>query len=82
MTNNTQNIRRQIAVSGQNLETVTQFKYPGAIISQEGSKPEVIARNALTTAALAKLKPLWRDKNISLKCKLKLLHALVFSIYL
>ena len=82
MTNSTQPIQRKITVSGQELETVTQFKYLGAIISQEGSKPEVLARSAQTATALAKLKPLWRDKNITLKCKLKLLHALVLSIYL
>ena len=82
MTNSTQPIQRKITVNGQELETVTQFKYLGAIISQEGSKPEVLARSAQTATALAKLKPLWRDKNITLKCKLKLLHALVLSIYL
>ena len=59
-----------------------QFKYLGAIISEEGSKSEVLARAALTVAATAKLRPIWRDKNITLKSKLKLLHALVLSIFL
>ena len=35
---------RKIAVHGQKLETVMQFKNLGAIISQEGSKPEILAR--------------------------------------
>ena len=42
------------------------FKYLGAIISNEGSKPEILSRIAQTTAALSRLKIIWRDKNISL----------------
>lgn len=38
-------------------------------MSDEGSTGEVLARIAQTTAALAKLKPIWKDKNISLTSK-------------
>ena len=82
MTNSASPIKRKITASGQELEIVTQFKYLGAILSEEGSKMEVLARAAQTAASLAKLKPLWRDKNICLQSKLKLLHALVLSIFL
>ncbi|PIK46298.1 hypothetical protein BSL78_16830 [Apostichopus japonicus] len=82
MTNSTTPFTRNIVDSGQQLETVNQFKYLGAIISEEGSKAEVLARAAQTAAALAKLKPIWNDRNISLRSKLKLLHALVLSIFL
>jgi len=82
MRNSDEPIKAKIMVSGQQLETVQQFKYLGAIISQEGSKPEVHARIAQTIAALTKLKPIWKDKNIAVKSKLKLLHALVISILL
>ena len=82
MTNRDEPVKTKITVNGQELETVKQFKYLGAIISQEGSKPEVFARIAQTSAALAKLKPIWRDKNISLTSKIRLLHALVISIFL
>ena len=82
MTNREEPVRTKITVNGQELETVKKFKYLGAIISQEGSKPEVLARIALTSAALAKLKPIWRDKNIALASKTRLLHALVTSIFL
>ena len=82
MTNSAAAIKRKITVSGQELETVTQFKYLGAILSEEGSKTEVLARAAQTAATLAKLKPIWKDKNICLQSKLKLLHALVLSIFL
>ena len=44
---------------------------------------EMLARAAAqTAAATAKLRPIWRDKNIALKSKLKLLNALVLSIFL
>ena len=35
----------------------------------EGSKSEVLSRIAQDTAALTKLKPIWRDNNISLGSK-------------
>ena len=82
MTNSTKPIEKKIIVSEQELETVNQFKYLGAILSEEGSKIEVLARAAQTAAAPPKQKTMWRDKNISLSTKLKLLHALVLSIFL
>ena len=57
MTNNTSGINTEIKVNGQRLETVTSFKYLGSIITDEGSKPEILSRIALTTAALSRLKP-------------------------
>ena len=57
------------------------FKYLGAIISNEGSKPEVLSRIAKTTAALSRLKIIWRDKNISLPSKVKLMRTLILSTF-
>ena len=51
-------------------------------MSDEGSKQEVLARIAQTTAALAKLRPMWKDNNISLASKVRLLRSLVTSIFL
>ena len=56
MTNNTSGINTEIKVNGQKLETVTSFKYLGLIITDEGSKPEMLSRIAQTTAALTRLK--------------------------
>ncbi|XP_076067639.1 uncharacterized protein LOC143040432 [Oratosquilla oratoria] len=81
MTKSATPIERKITVNEQELETVTQFKYLGAIHNEEGSKIEVLARAAQTATTLAKMKPIWRDKNICLQSKLKLLHALVLSIF-
>ena len=47
-------------------QTVTSFKYLGSVITDKGSKPEILSRIALTTAALTRLTPVWIDKNIFL----------------
>ena len=53
----------------QRLEEVENFKYLGAIISNEGSKFEILSRIAQTTVALSRLKIIWRDRNTSLASK-------------
>ena len=82
MTNSANGIQREIKVKGQKLGIVTSFKYLGAVVSDDGSKPEVLSRIAQATAALTKLKPIWRDNNISLGSKVKLMRSLVISIFL
>ena len=69
-------------MNGQELETVTSFKYLGSVITDEGSKPELLCRIAQTTAALTRLKPIWNDKSISLSSKIRLMRSLVTSIFL
>ena len=70
MTNNTSGINTEIKVNGQKLETVPHYKYLGSVITDEGSKPEILSRIAQTTAALTRLKPVWIDKCISLGSKI------------
>ena len=84
MINNANGIQREIKVKGQKLGTVTSFKYLGAVVSDDGSKQEVLSRIAHATAALTctKLKPIWRDNNISLGSKVMLMRSLVISIFL
>ena len=82
MTNSANGIQREIKVKGQKLGTVTSIKYLGAVVSDDGTKPEVLSRIAQATAALTKLKPIWRDNNISLGSKVKLMCSLVISIFL
>ena len=69
MTNNTSDINIEIKMNGQKLETVTSFEYLGSVITDEGSKPEILSRIAQTTAALTRLKPISNDRNISLGSK-------------
>ena len=57
MTNNTSGINTEIKVNGQKIKTVTSFKYLGSVITDEGSKPEILSRIAQTTEALTRLKP-------------------------
>ena len=63
MANNTSGINTK-------LETVTSFKYLGSVITDEGSKSEILSRIAQTTAALTRLKPVWNDMSISLSSKI------------
>ena len=82
MTNNTQGISTEVKVNGQRLETVKSFRYLGSIITDECSKPEILARIAETTAALTRLKPLWNDRNNTVSSKIRLMRSLVMSIFL
>ena len=52
-----------------------------AVVSDDGSKPEVLSRTAQATAAFTKLKPIWRDNNISLGSKVKLMRSLSFPYF-
>ena len=61
--------------------TVTSFKYLGAVISDDGSNPEILSRFAQTTAALTKLKPIRRGNNISLVSKVKLMRFISIFLY-
>ena len=75
-------IQREIKVKEQKLGTVTSFKYLGAVVSDDGSKPEIFSRIEQATAALTKLKPIWRDNNISLGLKVNLMRSHLISIFL
>ena len=81
MKNKPNGFQRDIKIKGQRLE-VENFKYLGAIISNEGSKPEILSRIAQTTTALSRLKIIERDKNISLASKVKLMRTLILSTFL
>ena len=62
MTNSTSGINTEIKVNGQKLETVTSFKYLGSVVTDEGSKLEILSSAAQTTAQLTRLKPVWNDR--------------------
>ena len=81
MTNNG-TLQRDITTQGQKLKKVDHFKYLGAIICDEGSRSEVLSRAAQTMAALARLKIIWKDKNIRIKLKIRLMRALIITIFL
>ena len=82
MTKSANGIQREIKVKGQEFATVTNLKYLGSVVSDDGSKPEVLARIAKAVTALTKLKPIWRDNNISLGSKVKLMRSVVVVIFI
>ena len=82
MTSNTSGINTEIKVNGQKLETITGFKYLGSVITDEGSKPQILSRIAQATAALTRLKAVWNERSISLSSKMQLMRSLVTSIFL
>ena len=43
MTNNTSGINTKIKVNGQKFEIVASFKYQDSVITDEGSKPEILS---------------------------------------
>ena len=55
ITNNPNGFQREIKIKGQMLEEVENFKYLGAIISNEGPKPEILTRIADADAHLIHL---------------------------
>ena len=80
VTNSANGIQRETKVRRQRLGTVTSFHYLGAIVSDEGLKPEVLSKFCVqVTAALTKLKPIWKDNNISLGSRLKVMRSHVIS---
>ena len=55
MTNNASGINTEIKVNGQKLETVTSSKYLGSVITDEGSKPEILSRTAQKNSSTDKV---------------------------
>ena len=82
MTNNAKGINIDIRINGEKLDKVDSFKYLDTVITDQGSKPQVLSRIAQTTAALARLKTFWNDKRISLSSKIRLMRSLVISVLL
>ena len=77
MTNYTSGINTEVKIQGQKLETVTSFKYLDSVITDEGSKPDILSGIALT-----RLKAVWNDRSISLSSKIRLMRSFVTSIFL
>ena len=63
MTKNADNINTDIRVCGEKLETVGSF---GSIVSDDGSRPEILSRTAQATVAMTKPRPIWNVRNITL----------------
>ena len=83
MTNShVKNIKSEFKVKDSALQVVDQFIYLGATVTDNGSKSEVLSRMAKAQSSLSKLKIIWKDKCISVSCKIRLLRTLVISVFL
>ena len=82
MTNNPDGFQKSMTLNNVTVEVVNKFKYLGSIISDKGSKPEIIARIAQATEAICKLQRIWKSSSIALTHKLKLINTLVHSVFL
>ena len=82
MTNSANGIQKEIKVKGQRLGTITSFKYLEAVVSDEGSKSEILSKISQATAVLITLKPIWGEIKISLGSKVQLMRSHVISIFL
>ena len=82
MINSPCGFQRKVKLIIQRLEEVENLKYLGVIISNDGSNPKVVSWIAQTTTALSRLKIIWRNENISLAPKVKLMWKLILSTIL
>lgn len=79
---NTQNISA-ITLDGQSIEDVKQFTYLGSIVSKNGGADEDIkSRLGKARHAFVTLRPIWKNKNISQKTKLRIFETNVKSVLL
>ena len=54
MTNNTSGNNTEIKVNRQELEMITNFKYLGSVITDEGSKPEILSKDSTDNSSIDK----------------------------
>ena len=70
-------------LDGENVEIVRDFVFLGAKIEDSGScKGEFLRRLALGRAAMTWLNKIWKDKDITITTKCRIVNALVFTVVL
>ena len=74
---------RVFMLGNDNIEIVRSFKFLGAIITDDGlCESEIKQRLAMGRSAMQRLEKIWKDKNINLDTKTKLVKTLVFPVAL
>jgi Reverse transcriptase (RNA-dependent DNA polymerase)/Domain of unknown function (DUF6451) len=77
------NTTEPIYVNGEEIERVADFTYLGANVSTDGGcQKDVEQRISKARCSFARLKNVWRAKNMDLKLKLKIFDACVKSVLL
>ena len=68
---------------GENVEIVRDFVFLGAKIEDSGScKGDILRRLALGRVAMTGLNKIWKDKDITITTKCRIVNALVFPVVL
>ena len=71
----------QIKVKNTVLEKVSDFKYLGSIKSADGTcSKDIKARVAMGKAKMTELNNIWKDRNIPLQLKIRLLKCLIWPV--
>ncbi len=82
MTINT-SMNTPITVNGEPLDFVDDFTYLGSLISKDnGAQKDIKARLGKAQGAFARLRPIWKSKQYSLKSKIRLYNSNVKSVLL
>jgi len=72
---------QEFTLDGEDIDVVKDFILLGSQInSNSETHPEIARRLAMGRASMAKLDQIWKDRDISLATKIRLVKALVFSI--
>ena len=73
----------EFELDGENVEVVRDFVFLGAKIEDSGScKGDILRRLALGRAAMTGLNKIWKDKDITITTKCRIVNALVFPVVL
>ena len=73
----------EFEVDGAKVGVVWEFVFLGAKIEDSGSrKGEILRRLALCRAAMTGLNKIWKDKDITITTKCRIVNALVFPVVL
>ena len=81
MTNvHVKNLQTEFKVKNSVLQIVDQFIYLGAMVTDNGSKIEILSRMAKAQSALSRLKIIWNDNHVSVKSKIRLLRSMVIIV--
>ena len=67
----------------ENVEIVQDFVFLGTKVEDTGScKGDILRRLALGRAAMTGLNKIWKDKDITITAKCRIVNALVFTVVL
>ena len=72
----------EIMVNCHTLWGVRELEDLGSVVSGKGLRAEALDRKAQALSAIARLKPIWVDRDLKPMMMVKLMHSIIFSIFL